>query len=245
LTITSQLPLIDIPEGSLDKGLLARFFLKGERIYDPLWPYISRNPSSLYRSQESVVRIEEYGIGLRTAKAVPVWIDFKSEVLHIGRKLQIPFPSFRSLMIAHRGDSTEAGYPFEILIRVDGCDKYLRLHWFGDEEQVPGLAEFLSKRMRVPLGIASDPFDVFLKPGRSSLLYGSKKLMLHDLRAVLASRDPNGVTNIAFLTESGKIPFFSQKDPDSLFERWGTILDSLIGVAGRRNYWRASRENTW
>lgn len=160
-----RVPLRLIPEGLRRPAALSRLFRKGEHSYDDLWRYVRKVDRSVYVGQGSEVRVGEYEIGLRGPARIPCWIDLRRQLLFLGRKLTVPFGSLRALLAAHGMIPSLVGPRFDLLLRVDGCAEYLPIHRFGEAEEIVELAEFLSKRLHIPLGIASRPLGFLLEPG--------------------------------------------------------------------------------
>jgi hypothetical protein len=227
-------PILELPEGLLRKGLLARLARRGDSAYDPLWRYLKRVDRMLYIGQGAQVRFGEYDIGMRTPNRIPSRIDFADEVLYLGRKLTIPFNSLRAMMVAHGLMPRRTVPVFAMLVKVDGCDQYLPLHRCQPDETVVDLAEFLSKRLRVPLGIASRPMGFIVEPGTARITHARGETPLFELRTVLATHTPGGRAQVRLLVGADQIPLVDEPDPLGWYERWGIIAGELMGIVARR-----------
>jgi hypothetical protein len=230
----SGVPILELPEGLLSRTPVGRLLGRGEAAYDQLWRYVRRVPRRLHRGQGPQVRFGEFDIGLRAPNRVPVSISFRDEVVYLGRKLTIPFPSLRGLMVAH-GILADRKVPnFVMLLRVDGCPGYLPLHQCMTDESATDLADFLSSRLRVPLGIASRPLGFAVSPGGSRLHYGGGETPLYEMRSLLVSRSPAGRTRVAVLAGERRILLLDQSDPLGWLERWAIVASDLLGIIARR-----------
>lgn len=227
-------PIHELPEGLLRKGFLSRLLRRGESAYDPLWRYLSRIDRLSYLGQGAQVRFGEYDIGMRTPNRIPTRIDFAEEQITVGRKLAIPFGSLRSLMVAHGLMPRRTIPVFAMLIRVDGCDPYLPLHCCQPDETVIDLAEFMSKRLRVPLGVASRPLGFIVEPGSPRIVHARGETPLYELRTVLATLTPGGATRVRLLAGGQQVPLVEEPDPLGWYERWGIIAGDLLGIVARR-----------
>lgn len=230
----SAFPVLELPEGQLGLSFFSTLIRRGERAYDPLWRYIARVDRARYSGQGNEARVGEYEIGLLNATRVPALIDFDKEVVFLGRKLAIPFPSLEGLVAAHGILPGESGHAFDLLVRAAGCHLYLPLHRFDVPGQVTDLCGFLAKRMRVPLGVASRPLCLAVAPGRTALTHRNGDAPLGEIKALLTARDPGGRVIVRLAMETGKIPLFDGRDPDERIERAGVLLDGLLGIVRGR-----------
>lgn len=230
----AEVPLLELPEGLLARTPVGRLLGRGEAAYDQLWRYVRRVPRALHRGQGAVVRFGEADIGMRAPNRVPVWISFRDEIVYIGRKLTIPFPSLRGLLVGH-GVMPERKVPsFVMLLRVDGCPRYLPLHQCIVDEAATDLADFLSSRLRVPLGVASRPLGLLAAPGAARLRHSAGETPLYEMRALLTARGPDGRTRISILAGGKKTPLLEQPDPLGWIERWGIIASDLLNIIAKR-----------
>jgi hypothetical protein len=230
----SLVPILELPEGLLARTPIGRLLGRGEAAYDTLWRYVRRVPRAMHRGQGARVRFGEYDIGLRAPNRVPVWITFRDEVVYIGRKLTIPFSSLRGLLVGH-GIMPERKVPsFVILLRADGCPSYLPLHQCITDEAAVDLADFLSSRLRVPLGIASRPLGFLVAPGGARLCHAGGEIPLYELRALLTARGPDGRTRISILSRGAKTILLDQPDPLGWIERWGIVASDLLNIIAKR-----------
>jgi hypothetical protein len=230
----SQVPILELPEGLLSRTPMGRLLGRGEAAYDALWRYVRRVPRKLHRGQGAQVRFGEFDIGLRAPNRVPVWITFRDEVVYIGRKLTIPFLSLRGLMVGH-GVMPDRKVPtFVMLLRVDGCPRYLPVHQCITDESATDLADFLSSRLRVPLGIASRPLGFVVPAGGSRLVHAAGETPLYEMRAMLAARSPAGRTRISILAGGKRTVLLEQPDPLGWLERWGIVAADLLNIIAKR-----------
>ena len=226
--------VLAIPEGTKRRALLPRLFRRGESAYDPLWRYIRRVDLLAYLGQGARVRFGEFDLGLRSPDRVPSKVDFREERIYHGRKIVIPFSAVRAVLVAH-GMLPDRRVPvFTVMLRVDGCDGYLPLRRCQLDRAAPDLAEFLSARLRVPFGLASRPLRLLVSPGGAVLRHPGGALPLYELRAVLASRGPDGRTRVRLLTPGGALPLVHEPDPLGWYERWGIIAGELTAILARR-----------
>jgi len=238
----TRIGVLEIPEGLRRRPLLQRLLRRGERAYDPLWRYVKRVDRLKHLGQGARVRFGEFDLGLRSPHRVPSKLDFVEEVIHHGRKLQIPFASVRGLLVAH-GMMPDRRVPvFTVMIRVDGCHPYLPLHRCQLDRTATDLAEFLSARLRVPLGIASRPLGFLVEPGAACLLYAGGEIPLYELRSVLAARGPDGLVRISLLTSKRRVELAREPDPLGWYERWGIIAGEIVAVLARRARARYGRD---
>lgn len=229
-----KISILQLPEGNLARGVISKMILRGEQVYDPLWRYVRKVNKKLYRGQKSTVRFGEFTLGLRSHNRIPAWIDFKKERLYLGRKLTIPFPSIRGLMVAH-GLLPNRKFPvFAVLIKVDGCEQYLPIHTCVVDSTVIDLADFLSVRLHAPFGFASRPLSFFIGPGGRTIIHSSGQTPLYEVSSVLTIRDPSGNTKISLMTGTKRITLVNQADPLGWIESWGIIADDLISIISRR-----------
>jgi hypothetical protein len=227
-------PILELPEGILRKGFMARLIRRGDSAYDPLWRYLSKVDRLTYLGQGAQVRFGEYDIGMRTPNRIPTRVDFAEEMITVGRKLVIPFGSLRALMVAHGLMPRRTVPVFAVLIRVDGCDSYLPVHRCQPDETAIDLAEFLAKRLRVPLGIASRPLGFIVEPGSPRIAHAGGETPLYELRTVLSTLTPDGRARVRLLTGGEQIPLVEQPDPLGWYERWGIIFGDLLSIVARR-----------
>ena len=230
----SQVPILELPEGLLARTPIGRLLGRGEAAYDTLWRYVRKVPRSLHRGQGAMVRFGEFDIGLRAPNRVPVWISFRDEIVYIGRKLTIPFPSLRGLMVGH-GVMPDRKVPsFVMLLRADGCPRYLPLHQCMTDEAATDLSDFLSSRLRVPLGVASRPLGFIVPPGGARLCYAAGETPLYEMRAMLTARSPDGRTRISILAGGKRTVLLDQADPLGWIERWGIVSSDLLNIIAKR-----------
>jgi hypothetical protein len=230
----AHVSILELPEGKLTRSLAARLLMRDQRAYDPLWRYVRKVDPALYRGQRATVRFGEYDIGLRAPNRVPAWIDFGKQVLYLGLRLTIPFSSLRGLMVGH-GMMPHRKFPvFALLIKVDGCDQYLPVHQCVLDESVTDLADFLSARMRVPLGIASRPLGFLVRPGGSTILHSGGETPLYQVRSLLTIRTPDGRTRVSILGGPERTVILDQPDPLGWLEGWGIVAGELVSVVARR-----------
>ena len=229
-----MVPIRQLPEGSLTRAMPSRILMRGERIYDPLWRYVKKVDGTLYRGQKAAVRFGEFHMGLRAPGRIPAWVDFKTETLFLGRKLTIPFNALRGLMVAHGLMPTRVFPIFALLIRVDGCDDYIPLHQIVLDDTVTDLADFLSSRMRVPLGVASRPLRLLVRPGSSKIAHGEGETPLYEIRSLLTIRGPSGNTKVSIMKPGGNITLVDTPDPLGWMEKWGIILSELVSIVTKR-----------
>jgi len=238
-------PIHELPEGILRRGFLARLVRRGESAYDPLWRYLSKVDRLSYLAQGAQVRFGEYDIGMRTPNRIPTRVDFAEELITVGRKLTIPFGSLRALMVAHGLMPRRTVPLFAVLILVDGCPGYLPLHRCQPDETVIDLSEFLAKRLRVPLGVASRPLGFIVEPGAQRILHARGETPLYELRTVLSTLTPGGRARVRLLAAGEQIPLVDEPDPLGWYERWGIIAGDLLGIVARRarpKYGRGMRD---
>lgn len=234
--------VLEIPEGLRRRPLLQRLLRRGERSYDPLWRYVKRVDRLKHLAQGAWVRFGEFDLGLRSPHRVPSKVDFREEVIFHGRKLQIPFASVRGLLVAH-GILPDRHVPvFTVMIRVDGCDGYLPLHRCQLDSAATDLAEFLSSRLRVPLGIASRPLGLLVEPGAASLIHSGGEIPLYELRTVISARGPDGLVRVSLLAADRRIDLVRESDPLGWYERWGIIAGEIVAILARRARSRYGRE---
>jgi hypothetical protein len=235
------IPIHELPEGKLRRGFVGRLLRRGESAYDPLWRYLGRVDRLQYVGQGVQVRFGEFDIGMRTLSRIPTRIDFAKELVFVGSKLVVPFVSLRALMVAHGLMPRRTVPVFAILVKVDGCPSYLPLHRCQPDETVVDLAEFLSKRLRVPLGIASRPLQFIVEPGSPRIVHARGETPLYELRTVLATRVPGGLARVGLLAAGEQIPLVEAPDPLGWFERWGIIVGDLLGIVAHRARTRYGR----
>ncbi len=230
----SQVPVLELPEGLLSRTPIGRFLGRGEAAYDTLWRYVRKVPRALHRGQGAQVRFGEYDLGLRAPNRVPVWISFREEIVCIGRKLTIPFPSLRGLLAAHGLLPGRTMPVFSLLLRVDGCPRYLPLHQCMLDESVTDLADFLSTRLRVPLGVGSRPLGFLVLPGSPRLVHARGETPLYEMRSLLVSRSPEGRTRIAVRAGGERVVLLDQSDPLGWIEKWGLVASDLVSIVAKR-----------
>jgi hypothetical protein len=230
----SQMPVLELPEGLFSRTPVGRLLRRGESTYDALWRYVRKVPRSLYRGQGARVRFGEFDLGLRAPNRVPVWISFKDEVVYVGRKLTIPFPSLRGVVAAHGLLPWRRMPIFAILLLVDGCPRYLPLHQCVIDEAIVDLADFLSTRLRVPLGVASRPLGFLVHPGSPRLVHGGGETPLYEMRPLLVTRSPDGRTRIDVRAGGERITLVDRTDTFGWLERWGLIAADLLGIVAKR-----------
>jgi hypothetical protein len=234
--------VLELPEGLRRRALVARVLRRGERAYDPLWRYVKRVDRLKYLGQGARVCFGEFDIGLRSPARVPSKVDFREELIFHGRKLQIPFASVRGLLVAH-GMMPDRQVPvFTVMIRVDGCEGYLPLHRCQLDSAATDLAEFLSSRLRVPLGLASRPLGILVEPGAAVLRHGGGEVPLYELRTVVAARGPDGLVRVSLLASDRRIDLVREPDPLGWFERWGIIAGEIVAILARRARSRYGRD---
>lgn len=238
----SEVPVLVLPEGTERRAPLARLLRRGESAYDPLWRYVRRVDLLKYLGQGARVRFGTYNLGLRSPSRVPTRIDFQKELIYHGRKLVIPFASLRALMIAHGLMPSRRIPVFVVMIRVDGCRQYLPIHRCQIDRTVTDLAEFLSGRLRAPLGIASRPLEFLVDPGGAVIRHAAGSTPLYELRTVLSTRDPGGAVRVRLLTSEGSVTLLDEPDPLGWYERWGIIAGELLAIAARRARSRYGRD---
>ncbi|HUT76125.1 MAG TPA: hypothetical protein VM285_00470, partial [Polyangia bacterium] len=213
-----------------------------ERAYDPLWRYVKRVDRLKYLGQGARVRFGEFELGLRSPHRVPSKVDFVEEVIFHGRKLVIPFTSVRGLLVAH-GMLPDRRVPvFTVMIRVDGCDSYLPLHRCQLDSAATDLAEFLSSRLRVPLGIASRPLGFFVEPGAAALIHAGGEIPLYQLRTLISARGPDGLVRVSLLATDRRVDLVREPDPLGWYERWGIVAGDIVAILARRARARYGRE---
>ncbi|MBW2276608.1 MAG: hypothetical protein JRF63_03890 [Deltaproteobacteria bacterium] len=227
-------PIHELPEGILRKGLASRLVRRGESAYDPLWRYLRKVDRLPYLGQGAQIRFGEYDIGMRTPNRIPTRVDFAEELITVGRKVVIPFNSLRGLMVAHGLMPRRTVPVFAVLIKVDGCDSYVPLHRCQPDETTIDLAEFLAKRLRVPLGVASRPLGFLVNPGSARILHARGETPLFELRTVLSTLTPDGRARVRLLAGGEQIPLVEEPDPLGWYERWGIIVGDLLGIVARR-----------
>ena len=237
-----RVPILELPEGLLRRSPVARLLGRGERTYDPLWRYVKRVDRLRYLGQGARVRFGEFDIGMRTPNRIPTQIDFAAETVFIGRKLTIPFNSLRGLLAAHGLMPGRKMPVFAVLLRVDGCPHYLPLHRCQIDAAVTDLVEFLSQRLRVPLGVASRPLGFLIDPGSPRIEHAGGETPLYEHRALLSARGPDGRTVVSLLAGGEKIALIDQPDPLGWLAKWGNICDELIGIVARRAKSRYGRD---
>jgi hypothetical protein len=229
-----KLIVLQLPEGARRRNLFSRLLYGGEAAYDPLWRYVRKVAGSVHRGQGPEVRVEEYAIGLRSKGGVPARVDFARDIVYLGRKLTIPFSSLRGILIAQGLIAPGEPASYDLLLRVDGSETYLPFHRFLRAGEVTDLCEFLSKRMRVPLGVASRPLGFLIEPGSPKITHGQGMTLLHQLRAVVSIRRPDSVATVELLVGESRITLVSGPDPQGQIENWGILADELISIAARR-----------
>ena len=229
-----HVPILELPEGLLRQSPIARLFGRGERAYGPVWRYVRRVDRLRYLGQGAKVRFGEFDIGMRTPNRIPTQVDFAAETVFIGRKLTIPVNSLRGLLAAHGLMPGRTMPVFAILLKVDGCDRYLPLHRCVLDQAVTDLAEFLSQRLRIPLGVASRPLGFLIEPGAARIRHSAGETPLYEHRALLSVRDPEGRTAVRLLAGAEKVTLIDQPDPLGWLAGWGNICDELIGIVARR-----------
>ncbi len=238
----ARIRVLDLPEGQRRRALVARLLRRGERAYDPLWRYVKRVHRLKYLGQGARVGFGEFDLGLRSPHRVPSKVDFREELIFHGRKLQIPFASVRGLLVAH-GMMPDRHVPvFTVMIRVDGSDGYLPLHRCQLDSAATDLAEFLSARLRVPLGFASRPLGILAEPGAATLTHGGGEVPLYELRSVISARGPDGLVRVSLLAADRRIDLVREPDPLGWFERWGIVAGELVAILARRARSRYGRE---
>jgi len=229
-----HVPILELPEGLLRRSPVARALGRGERAYDPLWRYVKRVDRMRYLGQGSRVRFGEFEIGMRTPNRIPTLVDFVAETVYVGRKLTIPFNSVRGLLAAHGMMPRRTIPVFAILLKLDGCEQYLPLHRCALDQAVTDLAEFLSQRLRIPLGVASRPLGFLIEPGSPRIRHAEGETPLYEHRALLSVRDPEGNTAVRLLAGTQKVTLIDKPDPLGWLAGWGNICDELIGIVARR-----------
>jgi hypothetical protein len=227
-------PIHELPEGILRKGFVSRLVRRGESAYDPLWRYLTKVDRLTYLGQGVQVRFGEYDIGMRSPNRIPTRVDFAEEQISVGRKVVIPFGSLRALMVAHGLMPRRTVPVFAVLIKVDGCDSYIPLHRCQPDETTIDLAEFLFKRLRVPLGIASRPLGFIVEPGSPRIRHARGETPLYELRTVLSTLTPNGRARVRLLAGAEQVELVDEPDPLGWYERWGIIAGDLLGIVARR-----------
>lgn len=234
--------VLELPEGLRRRAFIPRLLRRGERAYDPLWRYVKRVHRLKYLGQGARVSFGEFDLGLRSPHRVHSRIDFREELIYHGRKLQIPFASVRGLLVGH-GMMPERQVPvFVVMIRVDGCDGYLPLHRCQLDSAATDLAEFLSARLRVPLGFASRPLGVLAEPGAAVLRHAGGEIPLYELRTVISARGPDGLVRVSLLAADRRIELAREPDPLGWYERWGIIAGEIVAILARRARSRYGRE---
>jgi hypothetical protein len=243
---TDRVPILELPEGTLTLSLISRILGRHEREYDPLWRYVRKVDRSLYRGQRNSVRFGKYNMGLRAPNRIPAWIDFKEELLFLGSKLTIPFNAIRGLLVAH-GIMPTRNFPiFALMIRVDGCDAYLPLHQSVLNESITEIADFLSSKLRIPLGVASRPLHFMVAPGAAKIEHSHGETPLYEMKSLLTVRDPEGRTRITIMKPGENIVLVDQVDPLAWIEKWGIIAAELVSIMTRRvksKYGKGERSN--
>lgn len=231
----SLIQILELPEGSRSLNAVARFlFLRGEWAYDPLWRYVRSVNNKIYRGQSASVRFGQYFLGLRGPNRIPSYVDFQREILYVGRKLTIPFNSLRGVMVGHGMLPWRKMPVFVLMVKVDGCDKYLPIHQCLVDLTIVDLADFLSSHLRVPLGIASNPLHFLIHPGSPRMIHSKGETPLYEMRGMITSRGPLGNTSISILIGSKRITIIDQPDPMGWIENWGIIADDLVSIVARR-----------
>lgn len=231
---SSEVPILELPEGTLTRSLFSRILMRDQRSYDPLWRYVKKVERSLYRGQRGNVRFGEYDMGLRAPNRVPAWIDFRSDTLYLGRRLTIPFNSVRGVMVGHGLMPGRKVPVFAILVKVDGCEKYLPLHQCVVNESVTDLADFLSARLRVPLGIASRPLGFLVRPGSPRIHHSDGVTPLYEVRSLLTIRGPDEKTKISILGGADRRVILHEPDPLRWYEAWGIVAGELVSIVAKR-----------
>jgi len=231
----SIIEVLILPEGTRALNPVERLvFLKGEGAYDPLWPYVKATDTSLYKGQGAAVRVGEYFLGLRGPNRIPSFVDFKKEVIFVGRKLTIPFNSLRGIMIGHGLLPWRKVPVFVVFLKVDGCDKYLPIHQCHMDMTIIDLADFLSSHLRVPLGLASTPLHFLIHPGASRMIHSKGETPIYEIRGLLTARHPDGNTRISLMAGPRRISIVDEPDPLGWKEKWGIIADDLLSIVARR-----------
>jgi hypothetical protein len=88
--------------------------------------------------------------------------------------------------------------------------------------------------MHVPLGIASTPLKILIKPGASVMEHSKGKTSLYDIKGLLTTRTPEGNTMVKLLTPSRPLKILESADPLGWIENWGIITDDLVSIVTRR-----------
>ncbi len=240
---SDAVPILELPEGTLTRSLASRILMRDQRAYDPLWRYIRKVDTSLYKGQRGTVRFGEFDMGMRAPNRVPAWIDFRKEMLYLGRTLTVPFNSLRGLMVGH-GLMPKRNFPvFVLLLKVDGCESYLPVHQCVVDESVTDLADFLSARLRVPLGISSRPLGFLVRPGSPRINHVGGDTPLFEIRSLLTIRGPDGNTRITILGGTDRTVILDVPDPLGWYEGWGIVAGELVSIVARRVRSRYGREN--
>lgn len=231
---SESVPILELPEGTLTRSLFSRLLMRDQRAYDPLWRYVKRVDRSPYKGQKGSVRFGEFDLGMRAPNRVPAWIDFRSDTLYLGRTLTIPFNSMRGLMVGH-GLMPSRKFPvFVLLLKVDGCEDYLPLHQCVVDESVTDLADFLSARLRVPLGIASRPLGFLVRSGSPRIHHSGGVTPLYEVRSLLTIHGPDGRTKISILGGSDRTVILDEPDPLRWYEGWGIVAGELVSIVAKR-----------
>ena len=231
----SLIRILDLPEGTRSLNVLARIlFKRGEWAYDPLWRYVRRVDSAIYKGQGAGVRIGDYSMGMRGPNRIPSYADFTKELLYVGRKLIIPFNSIRGIIAGHGMLPWRKVPVFVLMVKVSGCESYIPIHQCMLDLTVVDLADFLSSHMHAPLGIASNPLQFFIKPGGAKMVHAQGETPLYDLRGMITSRGPDGNTSIKLMVGTRPVTIVDAPDPMGWIENWGIIADDLVSIVARR-----------
>ncbi|MDD5305710.1 MAG: hypothetical protein PHU25_00175 [Deltaproteobacteria bacterium] len=225
-----------LPEGLARPGFLSRLFGHGRRRYDALWRYLS--PAHPDAASER----EGDAIDFVSADQVPSRAHLAQETLKIGRRLHVPFSSVRGLLVGHGLVGSDPEAALDLLVLVEGCDRYLSVHRFEGSDEVEPLVRALAARMHVPLGFASQPFTLLLAPGASDVEHPFGRTPLVEVRGVVAARAPDGQARVRLLTDEAGVMLFSGSDPDGRIERAALVASDVFELAGRRFREELARE---
>lgn len=240
----SLINVVELPEGTRSLNVVARIlFSRGERAYDPLWRYVHNVDKSIYKGQSAGVRIGDYFMGMRAPNRIPTFVDFRQEILFVGRKLRIPFNSIRGVMAGHGMLPWRKVPVFVLMVKVDGFDAYIPIHQCLVDLTVVELADFLSSHMHVALGIASNPLQFLVHPGSAIMLHSKGQTPLYEMRGLITSRGPEGNTQIKVMCADGAKTIIDESDPMGWIENWGIVADDLISIVARRTKSRYGRED--